>query len=111
MFERQMVALDLIADLGEPGAAVEILNRHMEDVKRHVVARNQIVMYYICGLEWLLKAAWWDEGKRGAHVAEVKALVDQVTRSVRGLRSEDWDEPVSAWASPWGPDWVRASLT
>jgi hypothetical protein len=40
MFAVHLRALTMIAQYGEPEAAVEILSRHVEDVERGVVAPN-----------------------------------------------------------------------
>jgi hypothetical protein len=45
MFAIQFGALALMAELGEPGAAVEIFNCHVEDVERHVVAPKHVARY------------------------------------------------------------------
>jgi hypothetical protein len=98
MFDTCFRALTFIGQMGEPEAAVEILSRHVDDIERRVVAPNFMAQYYICRLDWLLAAAWKfdeDEGKRGAYVAEAKGLVGRATRSLRSLRSRDFDILVS----------------
>jgi hypothetical protein len=71
MLDIQLGALTYIAELGEPEAAVEILNRHVEDVERHVVAPKHVARYSIYRLDLLvLAASRADEGKRGAYLGE-----------------------------------------
>jgi hypothetical protein len=84
--------------LGEPKAAIEILNRHVEDVERHVVAPKYVAIYHLYRVIWRLSAALeveGDEGKRGPYVAEAKGLMERATRSLRGLRPHDWSDFVS----------------
>jgi hypothetical protein len=94
MFEVQMDALDIIAECGEPEAAVEILSRHVEDVERYVSGPSRLAMYCIYRLAWLLGAAWKvkDRGKKSAYVAEAKGLMERAMRSLRDL--QDWDQNV-----------------
>jgi hypothetical protein len=102
MFGTYFWALTIIGKFGEPEAAVEILNRHVEDVEKYVGAPNLVATYLISRLDWLLSAAVKfesDEGKRGAYVAEAKGLMDRATRSLRGLRRQDWDHLVSSSAT------------
>jgi hypothetical protein len=102
MFSFQMKALIVIANFGEPEAAIEIMNRHLEDVERHVVARKFVVPYTICHAQWLLSAAVdgsEDTEKKAAYMAKAKGLVERATRSLRGPRLHDWDAEVSEFLS------------
>jgi hypothetical protein len=40
------------------------MNRHVEDVERHVKAPNHLAKYYVYRLDWLLSAAVKFEGDR-----------------------------------------------
>jgi hypothetical protein len=94
MFFMHLRALALISRYGEPEASVEILSRHVEDVEKGVVAPNYLAAYFINRLDWLLAAAVkfkHEKDKRSAYVAEAKGLMERATRSLRGLRPEDWD--------------------
>jgi hypothetical protein len=102
MFCTQMRALIIIADFGEPEAAIEIMGRHVEDVERHVVARKFVVAYLICRSQWSLLAAlkaWDDKEKTAGYVAEAKGLMERATRSLPGLQLHDWDAEVSEFLS------------
>jgi hypothetical protein len=90
-------ALTIIARLGEPEAAVEILARHVEDIERGLDAPNHLAVYYLYRLSWLLSAAVkvMDKEKSGAYVAEAKGLMEPAIRSLRGLQPHDWDRYVS----------------
>jgi hypothetical protein len=105
MFTTHFSALSMIASLGEPEAAVEILNRHVEDVKRKIVAPKDLAAFSIYRLEFLLWAAREVEGdaaKKGAYVAEAKGVMEQATRSLRYLEPQDWDDKVRDSTSPGG---------
>jgi hypothetical protein len=85
IFDFHLTALSFITAFGEPEVAVEILNRHVEDVERMIVAPNDLAKYYMYRLHWLLAAGVEfkeDEGKRGAYVAEAKGLMGRATRSL-----------------------------
>jgi hypothetical protein len=93
MIETYFGALALIVQLGEPEAAVEISSRHVEDVEKKVVASDHLGICHVFRLHWVLCAALEnkdDKGKRGAYVAEAKGLMERVTRSLRGSRSQEW---------------------
>jgi hypothetical protein len=94
MFDIHLEILAYLAQMGEPEAAVEICSHHMEEVERHVKAPNNVAKYHFYRLEWLLLAAGKEkegEEKMGAYVAEAKGLMERATRSLRGLRKQDWD--------------------
>jgi tetratricopeptide (TPR) repeat protein len=99
MFLTHFRALFYVARLGEPELAVEILNRHVEDIERRVVAPSDVARYCILRLEWLLSAAIKlqdDLLKSNAYVAEAKGLLGQATRNLRGLKQlEEWTNHVS----------------
>jgi hypothetical protein len=111
MFDVQFEALTMIADLGEPEVAVEILSHHVEDVERHVLNRNVVerkfvaeYYIYIYRLEWLLSAAVKLEGvdeKGGAYAAEAKGLMGPATQSLRALQSRDWNKTVQGSSVTW----------
>jgi hypothetical protein len=67
LFESALRALTIIADFGEPEAAVEILSRHVEDVERHVVAPKFIGAFYIYRWTGCCRRRWkvWDEEEEG----------------------------------------------
>jgi hypothetical protein len=103
MFEAHFGALSMIAELGEPEAAVEILSRHVEDVESKVVDRKYAAKYYIYRSNWLLSAAWkvrGDEGKRGAYVTEARGVMERATRSLRVLQPEDWGNALVRASTP-----------
>jgi hypothetical protein len=110
MFDWQLRSLSLIAKFGEPEAAVGILNRHVEDTERKMVApsyASYVAKFYIYRLDWLLSAAQkveGDEGKKGAYVAEAKEVMERAARSLRDLRTEDWDSEVRVSTSVWRLD-------
>jgi hypothetical protein len=106
MFRFHLPALNAIAAFGEPEAAVDILSGHVEEVERKVVAPRYLAKHQIYRLEMLLAAAMnvEDEGRRAAYVAEAKGLMGRVTRSLRSLQLDDWDEDVCDLAEPCGPD-------
>jgi hypothetical protein len=54
MFNRQFRALTIIAEFGEPEAAVEILSRHVQNIEGHVVAPLHVAEYYFHRTDWLL---------------------------------------------------------
>jgi hypothetical protein len=71
----------------------------VENVERKLVAPNHVATFYIQRLYLLLCAEGkcdrvCDEGKRSAFAAEAKGVIKRVTRSLRGLRSQDWDDLV-----------------
>jgi hypothetical protein len=91
-------ALSIIADMGEPEAAVAILSPHVEYVEKKVADPKFAATFHISRWEWLLSAARKverDEGKRSAYVAEARGMMGRAMRSLRGLRLEDWDDYVS----------------
>jgi hypothetical protein len=96
--ETYLRSLTDIARFGEPQAAVEILNRRVQDAERNKMAPKVLAKYYIYRLALLMSAAVkceGDEGKRGAYVAEAKGLMERATRSLRGLQPDDWSASVS----------------
>jgi hypothetical protein len=98
MFEGQLTALTIIGEYGEPGVAVEILNRHVEDMERHLIAPRHVREYHVNRVQLLLAAASTLEGeeaKKGAYVAEAKTLMMKATRYLRGMEQDDWDGYVS----------------
>jgi hypothetical protein len=104
MFDVHWRALSIIADLGEPEAAVEILGPHAEDMESKVVDSYIAAYYCIFRLGWLLSAARKfkeDEGKRGAYLAEARGLMPRAIRSLQELQVEYWDELVSDSTSTW----------
>jgi hypothetical protein len=97
--------LNTIAVSGEPEAAVEIFNSHVEEVGNYAVAPHHLATYYIYRLDCLLLAARGaekDEGKRGAYVAEAKGLMERATRSLYGLLSQSWNVEVRSTAPALG---------
>jgi hypothetical protein len=93
-FDVCLEALSYVAVFDGPEAALEILDRHVDDVERKVVAPNHLVKYYLHRLEWVLAAALNVEGKRDAYVAEAKGLMKRATRDMRAMQLEDWDGQV-----------------
>jgi hypothetical protein len=91
--------LEALSHFGESDAAVEILNRRVEDVERHVKAPYYLAQYYFCRLHWLLVASSMktrvDRKVTVGYEAEAKGLMERATRSLRGLQSQDWDNRVS----------------
>jgi hypothetical protein len=111
MFDTSFGALDVIARLGEPEVAVDILSRHVEDIERKVVALNYVAKYLIYRLHWLFLSAVKfeeDQGKRNAYVAEAKGLMGRATRSLRGLQPQDFDYNVRDHGVTLGTAWLTS---
>jgi hypothetical protein len=96
LFNTHFAALIMIAQLGEPEAAVEILNRHVEDVEKRVVAPKDLAAFSIYRLNFLLGAAVKakENEKKGDYVAEAKGVMERATRRLRYLQPQDFDSRV-----------------